>query len=130
MREIKFRTWNKEKKIMCYKNEDNSSGYWDGVDASVIELINNELNSHINSEEYDFMQFIGLHDKNGKEIYESDIVWIESEEDYFIVEWEDSTARFILLGRDLILDFDDFYEKDLEVAGNIYENEELIREEK
>lgn len=53
MREIKFRAWNKLKKIMCYENEDKNSDYWDGVKASVIEL----LNSHFDSSIYEFMQY-------------------------------------------------------------------------
>lgn len=64
MREIKFRAWNKEKKIMCYDNEDNSSMFWDGCHASSIGLINTELNSEFNRRDYEFMQYTGLKDKN------------------------------------------------------------------
>ncbi len=43
-REIKFRVWNVEKKIMCYKDEDMSADYWDGEYASTVMLINKYLN--------------------------------------------------------------------------------------
>jgi hypothetical protein len=69
-REIKFRAWNKAKKVMVYKNEDFSSDYWDGVDCSDVQMVNNRFKN----DDYEWMQYTGLRDKNGKEIYEGDIV--------------------------------------------------------
>ncbi|MEN6621343.1 MAG: hypothetical protein ABFD50_07335 [Smithella sp.] len=43
MREIKFRAWNKDKKVMVYDDEDNSSNYLDGICMSDIEFINSSL---------------------------------------------------------------------------------------
>jgi uncharacterized phage protein (TIGR01671 family) len=68
-REIKFRAWNKEKNIMVYNNEDDTYGYWDGCRNSNVGMVNEILNSKY-YEEYEFMQFTGLHDKTGKKIYE------------------------------------------------------------
>ena len=59
-REIKFRIWNDYDKKMIYWNE----------------LLKNNLANIFTIPSYDkwLMQYTGLHDKNGKEIYEGDIV--------------------------------------------------------
>lgn len=56
-----------------------------------------------------------------------DIVWIDKEEEYFWIEWDKDMARFIIVGKDFIMDFDNVYTKELEVYGNIYENSDLLK---
>lgn len=67
MRDIKFRAWHKKEK------------YIEPVDD--LQMFNEDLNIGIPSKDYFLgkedvilMQYTGLHDKNGKEIYEGDIV--------------------------------------------------------
>lgn len=78
-------------------------------------------------------QFTGLTDKNGRKIFEGDIVFTEhgsiNEEDgNAVIEWDEDTARFVIKWDGLICDFDNFYGHDLEVIGNIYDNPELLEE--
>ena len=123
MREYKFRLWDKEKEIMLdvekidfddcyyggemYVNTTDGSDYW-----------NNEL--------YSLMQYTGLHDKKGKEIYEGDIVksfFVDTDEagneiyKYYIIEvkYDEVLCEY---------NIDKFM--NLEVIGNIYDNKELL----
>ena len=77
---------------------------------------------------FDIMQYTGLHDKNGKEIYEEDIVksfFVDTDEagneiyKYYIMEvkYDEILCSYKI---------DKFM--NLEVIGNIYENKELLNE--
>lgn len=88
-------------------------------------------------------QYTGLHDKNGKEIYEGDIVLYEDWErcwegggnDSFInkgiIEYIEDNCCFNVTEKETITNEDVFYENNetLEVIGNIYDNPELLKEE-
>lgn len=74
-------------------------------------------------------QYTGLTDKNGKRIWENDICIVAGEDGYFTVKWDDDTARFVLDGDGLTVDFDNYYGYECEVIGNVFDNPELLRQE-
>lgn len=125
-REIKFRAWNY--KEMIYNVSIRNS------------LIQNHIDKfdYIKSSNYPIMQFTGLHDKNGKEIYEGDVYKTEkgnscyqimfvngcvvggkTEKEYMPLSWDVSESNNTIVE-------DDFY-KEIEVVGNIYETPELLK---
>ena len=74
-------------------------------------------------------QYIGLTDMNDKKIWENDIVELPDEEGYFTCKWEEDAARFVMNGDGLTVDFDNYWSYQTEVAGNIFDNPELLEVE-
>ncbi|AYC51957.1 YopX family protein [Bacillus licheniformis] len=125
MREIKFRAWNAPLKKMEYDSL-NAIGFDGRVyygNADITGFFEN------------IMQYTGLKDKNGREIYEKDI----AEESYinpmtgkkvvdrYVIEWENGIHKMKYIGnqkgkdRYLWMRFNE-----VEVIGDVYRNPELL----
>lgn len=74
-------------------------------------------------------QFTGLYDKNGKEIYEGDILSPRDRDVLFVVIWDNDTASFKFKGRYGVYEIDESI-LSLEIVGNIHDNPELLEETK
>ena len=129
-REIKFRAWDKEKKKMVFSDiQELLQGLLTNGSDNPLALLN-----YNQGWEIELMQYTGLKDKNGKEIYEGDIVKYQSVTRGIIitlVTWDESNSGFIpfstghyFQGRSYMQMFGD----KIEIIGNIYENPELVKE--
>lgn len=73
-------------------------------------------------------RYTSLTDKNNRKIFEGDIVLVDGEDKYFSVEWDNDTARFIMNCESLIVDFDNYWNYQVEVISNVFDNPELLEE--
>ena len=133
-RVIKFRAWNKDKKVMVYEGDfiiglgGDIKGYSDDDGGK------SGLWEHTYKVNVILMQFTGLLDKDGKEIYEGDILasmnndfkppykfeWVVIyERGAFIADRADKQGETWMAY---------WTEKEFEVIGNIYSNPELLKE--
>lgn len=116
MREIKFRAWYRDRKVMT-----------DGFSlGNLLKTANSQDEiSFMMAQQYsEIMQFTGLHDKNGKEIYEGDWVRFRTRggnEMIYDVKWSDFKTGF----KPSRLTYNNHEE--IEVIGNIYQNPELLK---
>lgn len=112
MREIKFRAWDKENKTMLY---DYFRVCPDGI---VVDSNNQSLYGEV-----ELMQYTGLKDKNGKEIYDGDIVHFNTlggNNMYYEVKWSDAKTGFKPTR------LTKTNQAEIEIIGNIYSDPHLL----
>lgn len=122
-REIKFRAWDGKK--MLYDNDNSNlmvehyNSVWSVFCQSLQDV----------NKDFILMQFTGLKDKNGKDIYERDVVAYH--------DWRDDGTGYsekILISEPVYYGGGSFYPisnqppDEFEVIGNIYENPEILKE--
>lgn len=138
MRELKFRAWFEEKPIWCnqmFYSDEEPAGLGDWFSEVQIE-----------QENVIIMQYTGLKDKHGKEIYEGNVVKVQDPIETHtshnsIVYFDSEGARinyhpvhkkidkcFVLRQLSDYLDIREQDNPTCEIIGNIYENPELLKE--
>lgn len=129
VRAIKFRAWVNELKLMCIVERlDIAAGR---ICLKHVEFAKIFLSERVGAPTNDvkLMQYTGLKDKNGKEIYEGDVVNYSHPRTNEIIRTV--TFKHGAFGIEGIYEkthiiFGNILDSHIEVIGNIYENPELL----
>ena len=123
MREIKFRGYDEENKCWRYGHLFETV---EGIRRCYNIVEGREVKYYVSPESIG--QFTGLHDKNGKEIYEGDICRVDGGENiYEIIFYMGGFMVAVLPRKIRIYHIGDSLFNNIEVIGNIHENLELIK---
>ena len=118
----KFRAWLKKEQKM-----DNEIDHISWLEDELY-CIGDGITYMVLAEDLVLMQSTGLKDKNGKEIFEGDIVSIDTDEfDLLFVKYE-SGIYWLMDDEECVEHLSDYY-KYVSIVGNIYENPELLEVE-
>jgi uncharacterized phage protein (TIGR01671 family) len=147
MRQIKFRAWDKENKNMLYPKPLSPIKFMLSFSGEFgwFDLDKQMWSGIIPKRYYELMQYTGLKDKNGTEIYEGDILLVTSEtytnfgktptgrfsKEYYEVIWKDDGWGYKVLKSDHTIEGTEIKglkvtTKYAEVIGNIYEHPHLL----
>ena len=146
MREIKFRIWEKKQRVMEFFGPKWSLGdeyyvlgfLFEGEEEKIFECTSDAYDSK--DEDIVLMQYTGLKDKNGREIYEGDILTIQEDSECrpdrkwspnvgkrcFVI-YDDEMPGFRGHGNFLFQYLIPFNGIIFEIIGNIYENPDLLK---
>lgn len=139
MRNIKFRFWDKKQGKM-FERVTMIALQWECEEDPPVYVGNNEFNYGNGTVPHysdgHLMQFTGLHDKNGKEIYEGDIlktIALSNDHNQRGAITKSPIEYFhgnVCLSITHVPLYPFCINHDIEIIGNIYENPELLGESK
>lgn len=120
-REIKFRAWDLKQK--AFINGFNMIGFSTGQGAPNKKL--QRFSDYWDLDNIKLMQYTGLKDKNGKEIYEGDILKERTFKYPLVVTWSKEECGFMAVSTKTEQEYS-VNSWAFEIIGNICENTELI----
>jgi len=109
MRDIRFRAWLKNAEVMEYQKNNYSLFMWAKSENQPMEI----------------MQYTGLDDKNGKEIYEGDIYHQGDPNIKYVVIFNDCQFVGSQIGNKSLAGLT-YFKDGIEIIGNIHENPDLL----
>ena len=124
MRTHKYRVWDTVENRMVLLDVPYNEGFIDIVDGCIVPASDQSKRRFI------FLQFTGLLDKNGVEVFEGDICnWGAKDVFPYVIELVDGGFQLVYKGDDASMNLMQKTAQNIEVIGNIFSNPELLKGE-
>jgi len=114
MRKHKFRAWDTEEEKMLYEVDISSDGY----------VMKHEYGNYVGVvEELIVIEYTGMQDMEGTDIYEGHICWDKRNECYGVIEFDE--GKYVFVWDNIVEDLCEV-NKEIEIDGNIFEDVHLL----
>lgn len=131
-RQIKFRAWDKVTKKFLWPWPDGfylfgETTCFDLIEQQVREYVPEGCDPMLRINDVEIMQFTGLHDSEGREVYEGDAVRLKNG-DILTIKYSEIVPWFVFVendGTEYLPSIEDY--DNLKIIGNVFENPELVK---